>query len=94
MAAARWGPSCSAGADYGVYEGALGDFGSHTSLTCSTAGATTRTVTPSTGDRYYLVVPQSIDREGSYGGASGDAERVQGGGACAPQALAPACVPG
>ena len=83
-----WGPSCSsADTDYAIYEGTLGDFTSHTSLFCSTAGATTKTFTPLAGSAYYLVVPLSATLEGSYGTTSEDSERSVGDDACLPQQI-------
>ena len=81
-----WGNSCLAGdADYAVYEGAMGAFTSHVPIRCDTAGATTVTVTPGAGSRYYLVVPRNINREGSYGTASSGAQRPPSLSACLPQ---------
>jgi len=83
-----WGGSCSAGAvDYEVYEGALSSFTSHTSLLCSTSGATTAVITPSSSSDYYLVVPATSSTEGSYGKNSGAVERPAGSSACRPQNL-------
>ncbi|MEM7246115.1 MAG: hypothetical protein AAF533_12280 [Acidobacteriota bacterium] len=64
-----WGLGCSADAiDYSVHEGLLGNWYSHESLACDTAGAITSvTVTPGAGNRYYLVVPVTAAEEGSYG---------------------------
>ena len=73
-----WYPSCSAADDdYEVYEGTVGTWNSHVPVTglCSTAGATTATFVPDTGDRYYLVVPTNGPMEGSYGKDSAAAER-------------------
>ncbi len=87
-----WGDSCAASdTDYEVYEGALGDFTTHTSTTCSTGGATAAQVTPNSGDRYYLVVPRNTTREGSYGKESAGGERPAAGSACLPQAIAYEC---
>lgn len=87
-----WGASCVASdSDYEVYEGTLTDFSSHVSRTCSTGGATAWTLTPAAGSRYYLVVPRSVDREGSYGVDGAGAARAAAGLPCLPQALAPAC---
>ena len=76
--------------DYAIYEGDLDLPGSHQPLSCSTAGALSATVQPSTGDRYYLVVPLSAIAEGSYGRNSDSLERGQGFAACAQQ-LATTC---
>ena len=83
-----WAVSCLAtDTDYAIYEGMLGDFTSHTSLFCSTAGATTKTFTPLAGGTYYLVVPLSGTLEGSYGTTNGEAERPVGNDACLPQQI-------
>ena len=69
--ALRWSPSClNSDTDYAVYEGLLGDPTSHVPAgnpPCTTAGATQLTVTPTPGNRYYLVVPLNASHEGSYG---------------------------
>ncbi len=82
--------SCSGAADYAVYEGTLGDWTSHTALTCSADVDCDRreTLDVSTGDRYYMVVPLNPYGEGSYGQQSlplvGAIERpVAAVGACA-----------
>ena len=65
-----WSASCSQGADdYGIYEGTIGTWYSHTAIDCSDGGAPlTEQISPSPGDTYYLVVPHSGCRgEGSYG---------------------------
>ena len=72
-----WAASCVASdTDYAVYEGLLGDFTSHIPVDnpnpfCTTLNDTEATITPATGSRYYLVVPQGDVREGSYGKTSG-----------------------
>ncbi|UCF67936.1 MAG: hypothetical protein JSV80_01170 [Acidobacteriota bacterium] len=80
-----WTASCSIGAeDYGIYEGTLGSYYSHTAIDCNDAGADlTEEVTPSGGDHYYLVVPLNPNDEGSYGRASSSTERPQGSSPCA-----------
>jgi hypothetical protein len=86
-----WSQSCSAGAeDYAIYEGVIGDWYSHVALDCSDDGADLREdITPSSGNRYYLVVPLNANDEGSYGTASDGTSRPPGGSACvASQALA------
>ncbi len=64
-----WSASCSEGAsDYGIYEGTIGVFYSHTSVDCNDGGlAFTEQITPAAGSRYYLVVPLNPQTEGSYG---------------------------
>ena len=83
-----WSPSCLVlDTDYIVYEGVMGDFTSHTPVLCSTLGATTVTLTPSSGSTYYLVVPRTDFFEGSYGRQSDGTERPAGVGACLSQAI-------
>lgn len=87
-----WQPSCSADDDdYAVYEGALGDFASHTVVTCSTSGETTIDVPPASGDRYWLVVPLDGPDEGSYGRDGDGSERPAGIVTCGPQNVAREC---
>lgn len=84
--ALRWGSACGpGGTDFEVYEGILGNFSSHTPRFCSTGGAMTKTLVPAGPATYYLVVPRSASREGSYGRKSDGAERSQGAAACLPQ---------
>jgi hypothetical protein len=84
-----WGGSCQGtDSDYGIYEGTLGDFGSHVSRTCSTAGATSATFEPPEGDVYWLVVPRNGTFEGSYGKDSQGNERPAAAGACLPASVA------
>jgi hypothetical protein len=82
-----WGGSCDpTDTDYHVYEGALGDFTSHEMAVCGTGGATHATLTPDSGDTYYLVVPADGGVEGGYGRAGDGAPRLPGVSACTPQA--------
>ena len=84
-----WNASCLPDTDYEVYEGALGgDFTSHTSLFCSTGGESEKSFEPAAGSSYYLVVPGSGIREGSYGTDSSGVERPQGSFACRLQVIA------
>jgi hypothetical protein len=72
------------GADYSVYEGALGDFTSHVPSTCTTDGTTTVTLTPEAGSRFFLVVPHDEAHEGSYGSTSTGAPRAPSAQRCLP----------
>ena len=86
-----WLPSCTHGAaDYGIYEGLLGNWYSHVAVDCSDDGGDLREdVIPMEGDGYYLVVPVNFNGEGSYGTDS-DTERPTGTPACvSSQFLAP-----
>jgi len=85
-----WTHSCSVGAqDYAIYEGAIGSWYSHKSIDCSDDGGDfTEEITPSAGDRYYLIVPLNANDEGSYGTMSSGTPRPVGSAACvATQAL-------
>jgi len=87
-----WQPSCSSDDDdYGIYAGDLGMFTSHTSVQCGTLGATSATITPAAGDRYYLVVPADGTEEGSYGTDSDAFERTVGASVCGNQQIASPC---
>ncbi len=91
-----WNVSCtSAGAsDYGIFEGQLGVWYTHTALTCTdTSHDFTETVTTTAGDRYYLVVPLGSGKEGSYGTATGGNEIPLGGPAFCFALQAPAVCP-
>jgi hypothetical protein len=93
-----WPGSCASGAhDYGIYEGALGTWTSHSAIDCHDAPPLlTEQITPLTGNRYYLVVPFNgcNATEGSYGRCSpgycgpGD-ERSIGTAVCAAPQLIP-----
>ncbi|MEM7246667.1 MAG: hypothetical protein AAF533_15055 [Acidobacteriota bacterium] len=78
-----WSASCSASAvDYAVHEGVLGDWYSHEAVLCTTGGLFEATFAPAPGDRYYLVVPVSVDDEGSAGLTSDGEERGSTGSTC------------
>lgn len=84
----QWGGSClGSDADYAIYEGMLGDFTSHVWRVCSTTGATATELSPSTGSHYYLIVPRSLSREGSYGLDGDGAERPSATSPCLPQSI-------
>ncbi len=90
-----WSTSCSEGGeDYGIYEGAIGSWYTHTAIDCNDAGGDlVEEVTPAAGNRYYLVVPQNGKEEGSYGQRSSGTERPVGSSVCAsPQVITP-CPP-
>lgn len=74
-----WGASCSAShVDYAIYEGVIGTYYSHVPLQCSTADATSATISPSAADsRYYLITPVTASAEGSLGVDSFGVERPQ-----------------
>ncbi|HEX5044520.1 MAG TPA: hypothetical protein VFV75_16575 [Candidatus Polarisedimenticolaceae bacterium] len=87
-----WTSSCSPGAeDYAVYQGSVGSFASHTAATCSTSGSTAWTLTPGSGNRYFLVVPLSATEEGSYGNRSDGSERPAAAGPCRASQRISAC---
>ncbi len=86
-----WDPSCSPYAsDYSVHEGALGSWYSHTPVGCSSGGALSMTITPRSGNRYYLVAPISGSWTGSFGTNSTGAERPDADSPCTTdRAIAP-----
>ena len=86
-----WTPSCAGGVDYGVYEGTLGIWTSHEAVRCTTDWSTSATITPGADDRYFLVVPNNLSHEGSYGRDSSGAERPAGASACRGIQNADAC---
>jgi len=79
-----WGPSCGAGSDYSVHEGAIGAWYGHDKKLCTTHGGTTATLTPGAGSSYFLIVPLDLTREGSYGVSSLGNERPPSIGTCRP----------
>jgi len=82
-----WATSCGTNdIDYEIYQGTIGTWTSHAPLLCSTGGLKAKSVTPAGGDQYYLVVPASLNREGSYGTDSDGVQRPASGAACMPQA--------
>ena len=87
-----WGASCiTTDVDYVVYEGVIGDFTSHVPVAapnCTTGGATSATITPGAGNRYYLIVPLSpAGFEGSYGFQSDGTPRPASLSPCATQTV-------
>lgn len=85
-----WDDSCNTyDTDYEIYEGTIGQPNTHTRILCTTNGASTATITPSSNDSYYLVVPRNATQEGSYGSNSSGSERPQGAIFCLPQAITP-----
>jgi subtilase family protein len=84
----QWGASClQTDTDYEVYEGTIGDYDSHAPVLCSTGGQLSATVTPGSGNRYYLIVPRNTSSEGSYGLDSSGNERPAGAQACGPRRI-------
>jgi hypothetical protein len=75
-----WDAGCSVGdEDYGIYEGALGTWYSHTQVDCSDdLGDLVEDVGTTSGDRYYLVVSNNPNDEGSYGTSSSSVQRPVG----------------
>jgi len=86
----QWDSSCGPlDGDFEIYEGALESFTSHVPLTCSNGvGMNFAFITPTPGNRYYLVVSQALGLvEGSYGQDSSGAERPPSAAACLPQSI-------
>jgi hypothetical protein len=88
-----WGLGCGTDVtDYAVYRGALGDFGGHVPLTCSTNNRLSHTFTPQVGDAFFLVMALNgvLGVEGGYGVASAG-ERAPSAAPCQPQPLRSIC---
>ena len=68
--------------DYGILVGTIGDYTSHEPRVCSTGGLTSRTMRVVDEAVYFLVVPLSANREGSYGFDSEGLERPIGRSTC------------
>ena len=83
-----WGVSCLANEmDWEIYEGMLGDFTSHVPSLCATGGQHGARLVPMSGDRYFIVVPRTLDFEGPYG-VDTNGERPPSTSACLPQSVA------
>jgi subtilisin family serine protease len=84
-----WGLSdCGGGLDYGIYEGSVGTWDSHTAIDCTDDGGDLQEdITFGAGNRYYLVVPLNDVVEGSYGTDSGAIQRPVGTSTCRPVQL-------
>jgi hypothetical protein len=74
----EWESSCLAAADYGIYEGRLGDWYSHVQIDCNDTDGVllSEEVFLQTGDRYLLVAPYG-DAEGGMGHDPAGAPRPQ-----------------
>jgi len=91
---ASWGASCTAtDAEYAVYRGNLGEFGTHTPELCATGGLPNADLEDVALDSYYLVVPRNAEREGSYGRDSSGLPRPTSLAACVAQKLAACASP-
>ena len=79
-----WSSACSpGGTDYGIYEGTIGGWYSHTAIACSDAGADLgEQIRPANGNDYYLVVPHNLLDEGGYGMSSNGTQRPTGTSQC------------
>ena len=73
--------------DYAIYQGTVGEFTSHVPLTCTTGGSDVVVLTPAAGNLYYLVVPLTLNREGSYGFDGNDDPRPASLAPCVSQAV-------
>jgi hypothetical protein len=94
----EWSESCSGeAAEYAIYEGSLDTLraGSwdHVPVTCSAGTDLGETITPSPGNRFYLVTPVAGSYEGSLGESSGGVDRPLSGAACAPRGQTSCDVP-
>jgi hypothetical protein len=73
--------------DYAVYRGTLGDFISHVPRRCSTGGFTSASMRTIDDAVYFIVVPLSASREGSYGVDGNGTPRPQGSSPCRQQSV-------
>lgn len=87
--ALTWTDSCGApAARAGIHLGIIGDYYSHYTVGCDyTSGSATLTWLQVQGPRYFLVVPVSDNREGSYGVDSNGTERPASDAGCALQSI-------
>jgi len=82
----EWTGSCATGdTEYGIHEGTIGSWNSHSALLCNVVGNTSP-VSPTAGSTYYLVVPSNGSVDGSHGTSSAG-ERTTGASQCHPQTL-------
>lgn len=82
-----WGVSCLANEmDWEIYEGMLGAFTSHVPSLCSTGGQHGARLVPMSGDRYFIIVPRTLDFEGAYGRDT-SGQRPPSTSACLPQSV-------
>ena len=84
-----WEASCAAGAKYGVYRGALGDFTSHVPLKCD-HGQLSYTFNQQPGSAYFLVTSTLPGFESSYGEPS-KGRRPASASPCEPEPLHSIC---
>ncbi len=87
--ALSWFPSCLGGeTDAAVYEGTIPNWGTTSRRTCTTGQNYFYSLATPAGNTFYLVVPRSGTREGSYGKTSAGAERPPAVNACLVQNVA------
>lgn len=88
-----WTASCSSnGPRSAIYQGTLGNWYNHASVTCTDVGGNrTEEFTPPTESSYFLVVPWNPQGEGSYGVRSNGQERPRGANACGSAQVLAAC---
>jgi len=88
--ALSWGAPCNdlavPGQDFAVYQGAVGNWSSLTSLTCTTGRSRSWLLENPPPGRFWLIVPQNSANEGSYGQAT-SGERPPAFAPCKPQAI-------
>lgn len=79
----NWAQSCNISAtDYVIHQGTLGAWYSHTAIQCSTGGLLNTTITPGSGNVYFIVVPTNASEDGGYGFDSSGIPRQRGFGTC------------
>lgn len=86
-----WGDlQCGSGVEFEIYEGRLGDFGSHVPRTCNSFvfPGDDYILNPDPDSSYYLLVVHDGPREGSYGTDGDGVERAASAMACRPRDVA------
>jgi hypothetical protein len=87
----QWGAPCNDATtprqDFAVYRGAVGDYTSYSSVTCSTGRDTSYLAVDAPEGSFFLVVPRTSANEGSYGLTGAGAERPAAAAPCRPQSV-------
>jgi len=90
-----WNADCGNGANYGIYRGNISQgFGSARPMRglCEVSGTSASVPEGSGSGYFYLVVPNGLELEGSYGNDSNGEQRAPSGRGCFPQAAVDECV--
>ena len=93
--AISWAGSCAQdAANYGIYQGTMGSWSSHTAVDCNDEGHDLAEIISSpASSSYFLVVPLGAEAEGSYGAATVSGERPRGTSTCTANRIVTTCIP-